>query len=204
MPPGLGLSHIGPSHDLPPHRLPAHNGNARRQQVTDPTPPKVQETAEHYLATHGDILLKVLQNCEKRAAPPTEDSNDALYWQHEQRALQQALDRLNAPAPASHGEPSRVRAGFTANPGEPVPCALCTGVVAVHENDWCTPPEYVLLCLHGDDADIVHVVWDGQSQGCLFDLGVAFALGKALRPIELPAATEGKSFQNMMRAWAGQ
>lgn len=54
------------------------------------------------------------------------------------------------------------------------------------------------------DADIVHVVWDGQSQGCLFDLGVAFALGKALRPIELPAATEGKSFQNMMRAWAGQ
>lgn len=51
-------------------------------------------------------------------------------------------------------------------------------------------------------ADVVHVVWDGQSQGCLFDLGVAFALNKVIDPIELPVATEGKSFQNMMRAWA--
>lgn len=52
------------------------------------------------------------------------------------------------------------------------------------------------------DADVVHVIWDGQSQGCLFDLGVAFALGKAVSPISLPAPTEGKSFQNMVQAWA--
>lgn len=53
-------------------------------------------------------------------------------------------------------------------------------------------------------ADIVHVIWDGKSQGCLFDLGVAFALGKKIAPIRLPEPTEGKSFQNMVRAWAIQ
>jgi nucleoside 2-deoxyribosyltransferase len=53
-------------------------------------------------------------------------------------------------------------------------------------------------------ADAVHVVWDGVSQGCLFDLGMAFALGKPLHVIALPAATEGKSFQNMMRHWSGE
>jgi len=51
-------------------------------------------------------------------------------------------------------------------------------------------------------ADVVHVIWDGKSQGCLFDLGMAFALGKAVIPISLPSQTEGKSFQNMIRAWA--
>lgn len=52
------------------------------------------------------------------------------------------------------------------------------------------------------EADVVHVIWDGQSQGCLFDLGVAFALGKPVIPLDLPAATPGKSFQNMIQAWA--
>ena len=51
-------------------------------------------------------------------------------------------------------------------------------------------------------ADAVHVVWDGQSQGCLFDLGMAFALGKPVYVIQLPALTAGKSFQNMITAWA--
>ncbi|MER9768945.1 nucleoside 2-deoxyribosyltransferase [Mesorhizobium sp. M0189] len=51
-------------------------------------------------------------------------------------------------------------------------------------------------------ADAVHVIWDGASQGCLFDLGVAFAHGKRIIPVSLPSATEGKSFQNMVRAWA--
>lgn len=51
-------------------------------------------------------------------------------------------------------------------------------------------------------ADIVHVIWDGKSQGCLFDLGVAFALRKKISPISLPPPTDGKSFQNMIRAWA--
>lgn len=51
-------------------------------------------------------------------------------------------------------------------------------------------------------ADVVHVIWDGKSQGCLFDLGVAFALKKKLEIIIIPALSEGKSFQNMMAAWA--
>jgi len=51
-------------------------------------------------------------------------------------------------------------------------------------------------------ADAVHVIWDGKSQGVLFDLGMAFALGKKIAVIALPEATEGKSFQNMVRAWA--
>ena len=50
-------------------------------------------------------------------------------------------------------------------------------------------------------ADIVHVVWDGKSQGCLFDLGMTFAMRKPVRMILLPPATDGKSFQNMARAW---
>jgi nucleoside 2-deoxyribosyltransferase len=50
-------------------------------------------------------------------------------------------------------------------------------------------------------ADVVFVIWDGQSQGCLFDLGMAFALGKPVRVIGLPEPTEGKSFQNMIREW---
>lgn len=50
-------------------------------------------------------------------------------------------------------------------------------------------------------ADIVHVVWDGKSQGCLFDLGMAFALGKRIEVVQMPEPTEGKSFQNMARVW---
>ena len=53
-------------------------------------------------------------------------------------------------------------------------------------------------------ADVVHIVWDGKSQGCLFDLGMAFALNKTIIPILLPDKTEGKSFQNMVTQWAGQ
>lgn len=52
-------------------------------------------------------------------------------------------------------------------------------------------------------ADVVHVIWDGRSQGCLFDLGMAFALGKQVVPVVLPAPSDGKSFQNMVRAWSG-
>ena len=51
------------------------------------------------------------------------------------------------------------------------------------------------------EADTVHVVWDGKSQGVLFDLGMAFALGKTVVPVSLPAPTKGKSFQNMIHAW---
>lgn len=51
------------------------------------------------------------------------------------------------------------------------------------------------------DCDVVHFVWDGKSQGSLFDLGMAFALGKPLRVIKVPEETEGKSFQNMAKEW---
>lgn len=51
------------------------------------------------------------------------------------------------------------------------------------------------------DADVVHIVWDGKSTGCLFDLGIAFGLLKMVIPIELPPETDHKSFQNMIRAY---
>jgi len=51
-------------------------------------------------------------------------------------------------------------------------------------------------------ADQVFVVWDGKSTGSLFDLGMAFALGKPLAVLDAPPPTDHKSFQNMMRAWA--
>lgn len=52
-------------------------------------------------------------------------------------------------------------------------------------------------------CDAVLFMWDGNSQGCLFDLGMAFALGKLVRPVVgyLPKMTVGKSFQNMVYAW---
>jgi nucleoside 2-deoxyribosyltransferase len=53
-------------------------------------------------------------------------------------------------------------------------------------------------------ADCVYVVWDGKSQGVLFDLGMAFALDKPVVPLRLPEYTDAKSFQNMVRAWAGR
>lgn len=53
-------------------------------------------------------------------------------------------------------------------------------------------------------ADAVHVIWDGQSQGCLFDLGMAFALDKRVIALSLPLPTDGKSFQNMIGSWARQ
>jgi len=53
-----------------------------------------------------------------------------------------------------------------------------------------------------ESADVIHVVWDGKSQGSLFDLGMAFALRKQIVPVLLPDETPHKSFQNMVRAWA--
>jgi len=48
------------------------------------------------------------------------------------------------------------------------------------------------------EADVVHVVWDGISKGSLFDIGMAFSMGKRIIPLVLPALTEGKSMQNMV------
>jgi nucleoside 2-deoxyribosyltransferase len=54
-----------------------------------------------------------------------------------------------------------------------------------------------------NSADCIYVIWDGKSQGVLFDLGMAFVMNKPLRTIVgyMPAMTNGKSFQNMMFAW---
>lgn len=54
-----------------------------------------------------------------------------------------------------------------------------------------------------ENADSVHFIWNGESQGCLFDLGMAFAYGRTVIPISMPEYTDGKSFQNMVREWAG-
>jgi hypothetical protein len=64
----------------------------------------------------------------------------------------------------------------------------------------------IRICLDNKNAieraDAVHFIWDGKSQGCLFDLGMAFVLGKRIIPISMPELTEGKSFQNMVDAWS--
>lgn len=52
------------------------------------------------------------------------------------------------------------------------------------------------------NADAIHIVWDGKSQGSLFDLGVAFAFDKKIIPIEMPEKTPHKSFQNMVEVWS--
>ena len=53
-------------------------------------------------------------------------------------------------------------------------------------------------------ADKVHVVWDEKSQGCLFDLGMAFAMDKQIVVEDIPTETPQKSFQNMMWYWANK
>lgn len=55
-------------------------------------------------------------------------------------------------------------------------------------------------------AGVVHVAWDGESQGCLFDLGMAFALRKEVKriPNMFPAPTPGKSYPSMVADWEGK
>lgn len=50
-------------------------------------------------------------------------------------------------------------------------------------------------------ADVIFIIWDGKSKGCLFDAGMAFMANKPIVCLTLPKATLGKSFQNMMREW---
>lgn len=63
------------------------------------------------------------------------------------------------------------------------------------------------ICLQNkqaiEEADLVKVIWDGKSEGCLFDLGMAFALGKKVEIVQpyFPEETLGKSFANMVREW---
>jgi hypothetical protein len=51
-------------------------------------------------------------------------------------------------------------------------------------------------------ANVVFVIWDGKSQGCLFDMGMAFAMNKPIRILSMPPEdAEGKSFLKMPREW---
>ena len=51
-----------------------------------------------------------------------------------------------------------------------------------------------------ENADLVAVFFDKKSQGSLFDLGMAFALRKPIKIVNLAdlERTDGKSFTNMM------
>lgn len=51
------------------------------------------------------------------------------------------------------------------------------------------------------EADEVHIIWDVNSKGSHFDLGMAFALGKPIHLIEaLQPDTEGKSYLKVIQA----
>ena len=47
-------------------------------------------------------------------------------------------------------------------------------------------------------ADEIHVFWNGKSKGSMFDLGMAFALGKKIKLINKLKSTECKSFENVL------
>jgi len=54
------------------------------------------------------------------------------------------------------------------------------------------------------DADEIHIAYDGQSEGWLFDLGIAFAENKTIIPITgyfPPQDNKGKSYINMVWEW---
>lgn len=53
-----------------------------------------------------------------------------------------------------------------------------------------------------ESADRVFVIWDGKSTGCLFDLGMAWALRKPITILQCNSDDNaGKSFAKMIRAW---
>lgn len=60
----------------------------------------------------------------------------------------------------------------------------------------------LMICLQNmaemASSDEVWVMWDGVSEGCLFDLGMAFALAMPIRVIAAPQETNYKSFANLL------
>lgn len=67
-----------------------------------------------------------------------------------------------------------------------------------------TDPTGLQICRQNRNAimaaDEVHVWWNPSSTGSLFDLGIAFALGKLIVLANEVAPTEGKSFNNFLLA----
>jgi len=58
-----------------------------------------------------------------------------------------------------------------------------------------------------EEADEIHIAWDGKSEGCLFDIGMCFALSKPIQLItgyfpKLPQENK-KSFAKMLWFWEG-
>lgn len=51
-------------------------------------------------------------------------------------------------------------------------------------------------------ADEVHIFYSSQSQGSIFDMGIAFGLNKTIRLIETEPLTQGKSFANLLDEWS--
>lgn len=51
-------------------------------------------------------------------------------------------------------------------------------------------------------ANAIFIIWDGISKGCLFDLGMAFALGKRIIWLALPdwGEIDGKNWEKIIRA----
>ncbi len=50
-------------------------------------------------------------------------------------------------------------------------------------------------------CDFVHVMFDGRPSGILFGLGMAFAMEKPVRVVQLPELTKWRSFQNLIDRW---
>lgn len=58
-----------------------------------------------------------------------------------------------------------------------------------------------------EDTDEVHIAWDNKSTGCLFDIGITFALKKRIKTITgyfPPINEHGKSFVKMIHAWEAE
>ena len=51
------------------------------------------------------------------------------------------------------------------------------------------------------EADVIHIYYDPESRGSLFDLGVSFTLGKPIKILNTIDKTQGKSFANMILDW---
>ena len=71
---------------------------------------------------------------------------------------------------------------------------------------------HLVKALNDDEVDIivealkkcdkdVFVIWDGGSFGTLFDMGMAYSLGKHIHPVAL---VEGRSWQQYFKSKIGQ
>lgn len=64
----------------------------------------------------------------------------------------------------------------------------------------------LIIKMQFKNSEEIHIFWDKNSTGSLFDLGMAFASGKTLKIVNLEDVlpTDGKNFTNMIRYWSEQ